>query len=1473
MKLLLTRTAAQARPIDLSVDVEEGVTVGQLASTLAPDAVGGPFTLKCADGTVLDALDAVAGSGLWIGDSVRVVSIQAGSTDANSSPALEVLAGADVGHRLRLSAGENTVGRADSSSVVVDEPTLSRTHFRISVDEAVEVTDLNSANGTFVDGERLSPSTTLGPGAIISAGNAQFRFRPATKSKGTRGSGGPTLFFNRPPRIEPRYAGRSFKAPTPPSEPDPEPFGWAFAFVPILMAGVLYAITRNVASIAFALLSPAMIIGSWWQSRSNAQRKFEKETARFREDVTALERSVQLEQEAESVARRLQAPDTPLLMQSVAQRTTELWARAVQEPDFLLVRVGAGDQPSIVAIEVPDGGDRGLRAAIETLPGRYGTVPDVPVEADLKLGGIGIAGLAGAAESSARSVLTQIAALHSPAEVAVAALLSEEEAAKWEWLKWLPHTRFPLSPLHGEHLAATPAASADLVRRIGAMVELRTGVRPDAGSMAQPWLVVVIDERARLDRPVVDQLLKAGSSAGVTFIWLARQAADLPRFCRYVVTLDQKLPVLNITTTGTGDISRAVRADLVEPELMNQFVRQLAPLQDLSARTAKELDLPNVVLLSEMLGGEDILTNHERVHDRWRTNGQSTRTLKTPIGAGQGEDFFIDIVRQGPHGFLIGTTGSGKSELLRTLLVSMAASYGPERVNYLLIDFKGGAALKPFLELPHTIGLVTNLREGEANADEKLEGKVRRTIVWLRAELQRRMQTLDAAGVSDIADMEQREIEGTPPRLIIVADEFAVLTKGTANNDDDVIDEIVNIARLGRSLGIHLLLATQRAAGVISDNIRANTNLRIALRVQDIMESTDVINAPDAAAISLTTPGRGFVAIGAGNLTQFQTASSTGHTRALKEMPRVRVEPFTFVGRAPVASEAAVLPAGTGPNDLEMLTSTIKEASSKWPIDVPDSHWVDPPGDVISLAAIADPAQEYEVAIGVIDDPATQSVRPAVIDLRASGSAVIFGAGGSGKTVLLRTIAASLARRSSPADLRMYALDFGGRGMAMLAGLPQMGSVVAGDDVDRVYRLFRELRKTVDNRLTRIATAGFSDLYEYRVVHRQDEDRASIVVFIDGLSGFVDKFQDLDGGTLLDGLTSLIFDGRSAGLHFIVSATRRQAAPSSILGALQSQIVLRMANSDDYSMVDVRPSDIPLDPPPGQGLLGRFRFQAAIVTTVSDAADMANCEAGHDEEQVELITEQIRSGDAQARALIEAAEHSIKRYGDSRCEAIGSLVTDLAADALPSTGAPWCAHIGISGLTLEPLLLDLRQAHFIVAGPPRSGRSTSLVTLASALRVTTPNLHCVLIAPRQTEAHDAHCWMEKSTNESEAVELLDGLATRSHVAPLLVCVDDFTDLDEMSVNGALSQLLQAAKRGSPIRLVLCGDSKGLGRTFGEAAMGVRRYRTGMLLQPDFDFDGDLLGVRLPRRSWASFPAGRGFLVQGSDVQYIQGART
>ncbi len=447
------------------------------------------------------------------------------------------------------------------------------------------------------------------------------------------------------------------------------------------------------------------------------------------------------------------------------------------------------------------------------------------------------------------------------------------------------------------------------------------------------------------------------------------------------------------------------------------------------------------------------------------------------IGACYDGPFGIDLARDGPHGLVAGTTGAGKSELLQTLIASLACANRPDEMTFVLVDYKGGSAFAGCVHLPHVTGMVTDL-------DAHL---TQRALASLSAELTRREHILAAAGAKDIEEYTERaghQPRRRPlPRLVIVIDEFASLVRDLP----DFVTGLVGIAQRGRSLGIHLILATQRPSGVVSADIRANTSLRIALRVTDATESADVIDAPDAAQISRATPGRGYVRLGHASLIPFQAGRIGGRRTTATATGRPWAVPAGWAGlgrpepRRPAARQAEDDALSDEAGDLKVLVEAIRRAAAGLGIAAQSSPWLAPlPGTLLlrDLPAPGGPPGPGHAPIpfGLIDLPATQRQQAAAIDLDTFGHLMAAGAPRSGRSQLLRTIAAAIAACCSCADAHLYGLDCGNGALLPLADLPHCGAVVTRTQDERAARLLARLAAELTRRQDLLAAGGFAGI-------------------------------------------------------------------------------------------------------------------------------------------------------------------------------------------------------------------------------------------------------------------------------------------------------------------------------------------------------------------------------------------------------------
>ena len=1345
---------------------------------------------------------------------------------------LTVEGGPDAGRRFPLLPGEHVLGRDPDCALSLTDAALSGRHLAFTVDaDGVRVADLGSRNGTTIEGAALEPErpAPLAVGTAVRAGRTHLAVRaaagePVQPQPDADGS----IPFNRPPRVrrglEP--AARPFPAPPERGQRGRLPLG--ASLLPLALGLGLYLATRIPTMLFFAALSPLMAVSTYLEERRSGRKGFERRRREYRERLVALRDELEAERVRELEERRAAAPAAPELLRRVRTLDPQLWERRPGDPDFLALRLGSADRPALLTVRLDPGGDPELRSEVDEIASWYAEAPAAPVVAPLaELGTLGLCGPADAVGGLARWLVAQTAALHSPRELTIAAAIADERAGDWAWLLWLPHTAAGPLP---RRLVAGPLAARALVEDLAHIVAERRQATAEAFGAGRragwPAILLVLDETVAPERALVAEALAGAAEADVAVIWLGAERRDLPGACTGIVELDHVAARLAFTDARSGETLDDICADLLALDLAEELALALAPVRDTSAGRGAT-GVPERVSLLELVPAPE--ASAAWVASRWDS---AAGGLAAVVGASADGAFALDLRHDGPHALVAGTTGAGKSELLRTLIASLAASHPPTRLTFLLIDYKGGAAFKDCVALPHTVGVVTDL-------DAHL---TQRALVSLNAELRRREAVLRDAGANDLADLERRDPARAPASLAIVVDEFATLAKELP----DFIEGLVDVAQRGRSLGVHLVLATQRPGGVVSENIRANTNLRVALRVNEAAESSDVIGVGEAARIGRDRPGRAFVRTGHGELTEIQAAYVGGTSARGGDDRSLRVRELRFATGVPVETA----PAHEETSDLRRLVDAVAACAAERGLERPPSPWLPPLPSVLPREELPPPAEPgREAVVGLVDEPARQLQRPFVLDLEAEGSVLVFGTSGAGKTTFLRTLALALADSVSPAQLHLYGLDFATRGLSVLEALPHCGAVVAGEDEERTARLFSLLRATLERRKELFAERGVFTLSEYRRVAGETLPR--IVVLLDGYTGFTSAFERVNLGELVDALPRLVGEGRPLGVHFAITADRRGVVPNALAGIVPAKIVLRMADDDEAVALGVphrilRGATLP----PGRGFLpGGVELQLAL--------------AGGDP-----------AGEAQAAAVGELAQQLRGVHGLGDVPPIEPLPLRVERARLPAPARPLEAVLGIGDSTLEPVSVDLSQRHFLVAGPYRSGRSTALAAIVESLRRGEPSLELELLAPRRSPLATLGCWRSVAEGneacDAAAARLAEAVEARATdgAPPLVVVIDDGEELAD-ALSGAALETLVRRGRDRDVRVVVAAERLAVQRAFGGWLRELRKEEHGLLLDPDVDVDGDLLGVRLPRRSNPVFPPGRGYLVERGVVELVQ----
>ncbi|WP_024820212.1 FtsK/SpoIIIE domain-containing protein [Arthrobacter sp. 31Y] len=1472
-RLTLRRDPAEAK--DLAVTVDGRATVADIATELwaadpARKGTEPPSNLSISvdeafvggglSGHVLRPTDNLLESGLRPGSKVSLAQVSEqfasnGHSNGNSrGPAaatLRVMSGPDVGREFSLPFGTSYIGRDRDADIRLSDPLTSKRHARITVGETVEIVDTNSANGLLMDGLPVTRAT-LESSDTVTLGDTSVGVVALSRNHGG-GPSSPLVDFNRSPRVLPRFESPKRVPPAGPKRPEHQPFPYIMLVAPLLMGGVLFAVTQNLLSVLFMAMMPLFIVGHYVDHKMQSKRQAKEGHKQFKAAMLAFREDIDKQQNIERAVRLQEASSVSDTVDAIYKLGPLLWTHRPEHQHFLGVRFGLGSAPSRIQFDEPSANEtepQYMREIQECLQ-QVRVIEGVPIVSQLRTSGsFGVAGDRSVVDDVARGMVLQLVGLHSPAEVVLTSLTSARSRERWDWLQWLPHVGSGHSPISGDHLAAGPGAGAALLSKLESLVEERESMAKEPGPHPRPGLkneheeipgpvvpavLVIVEDDAPVDRGRLTRLVERGPDYGVHIMWVAANVQSLPAACRDFLSVDGD----HGTTTGQVRLGRhtyPVSCESLDAELATQLARMMSPLVDVGNPLDDDSDLPRAVSYATLIGKE-LMDNPQAVAERWQENNSVHATavpnrkdngsLRALVGSKGVEPFYLDLKNEGPHALVGGTTGAGKSEFLQSWVMGMAAAYSPDRVSFLFVDYKGGAAFADCLHLPHTVGLVTDLSPH----------LVRRALTSLRAELHYRERLLNRKKAKDLLALQREADPEAPPYLIIIVDEFAAL----ATEVPEFVDGVVDVAARGRSLGLHLILATQRPAGVIKDNLRANTNLRVALRMADEVDATDILGVPTAAYFDPSIPGRGAAKTGPGRIQGFQTGYAGGWTTEKPQRPRIDIVEMAFgsgpTWEPPLVSQVEEEPAG--PNDIARMTGNIIRAADVLSIEPPRKPWLNELATTYDFSKLPNPRTDERLLLGVADDPAHQDQPTVFYEPDKDGNMAVYGTGGSGKSAALRGIAIAAAVTPRGGPVHVYGVDCGSSGLKMLDGLPHVGEIINGDDVERVGRLLRWLKEVADDRAARFAEVRASTIVEYRQLANRPEEKR-IFILVDGMSSFRESYEYSNLSALWDIFLTLATDGRPLGIHLVVSGDRTNSVPASLLASIQKRLVLRLSSEDDYMTLDVPKDVLNAASPPGRGLLDGLEVQLAVLGGNSNLALQAR-------EVAKLSQAMLRQGLEQAPQIQRLPE-----------------LVDL--DILP-TGAPDNPVIGVDDETLGSAAIAAKGS-LLLAGPPGAGRTVALVTLAYALRRSNPRTDLIYIGSRRSAVASLNIWSRSLVGPDEVSDVVDDLIDKATDNPgtMAIFIEGLTEFTDTLAESGLGRLVTAAIKADQW---VVGESET--STWSQAwslAQPFKSGRRGLLLNPG-DVEGDtLLNTSLGRIS-KDFIPGRGYIVGRGKVRKLQ----
>ncbi|MFJ8166079.1 type VII secretion protein EccCa [Streptomyces sp. NPDC096136] len=1133
----------------------------------------------------------------------------------------------------------------------------------------------------------------------------------------------------------------------PPNLPEGKIGSPATALLP--MAGVMGSVVmmtviRNsqFAAVGAIVLVFALIgaVALFWSQRGKAQRTRRAQRERYleyleeqREELGAREKELREE------ARRLNPP--PEALYDLVRDPARLWERRRTDPDFLRPRLGTG-AVSVQELTLATGGanvltppDRFMLNEAGALMARFARASDFPLTVPLdRAGNISVIGDREGVLRVARALLVHTAVLHAPDDVAVALGAPGERLDDWEWAKWLPHVldqQEQDGPVAARRIApslpqlAAGVLAPDLRRRASYAAEVRRGLSDRGALRLAGRLLVVSDEyggnAVELPRPDTAVGL---ADMNTTVVHLLAEQVHEPDEVSIRITVDG---------TGGPDGCRVTVRDLrtphapaaegltdaLGPATAEGLARMLAPLRLSAESVAEGTPVSGPVDFMGLLGITDPAALD--VDRLWAPRGERD-FLRVPIGVDDRHGpVLLDLkessqLGMGPHGLCVGATGSGKSELLRTLVLALVTTHAPEDLAMVLVDYKGGATFAPFEKLPHVAGVITNL--------ENQAGLVERVHTSLAGEVKRRQQVLkDAGNVADIGHYavlraERPELEPLP-HLFVVIDEFGELLTAKP----DFIDLFLSIGRIGRSIGVHLLLSSQRIEGGKLKGLDTYLSYRLGLRTFSADESRTVLDTTDAFLLP-PLPGFGYLKVDTSTYTRFKAGYVSGRHRGPAAGPdtagpgplALPYPTFNTLGDGAAPAEPAedkptATARETGPSVLSVIVDQLAGAAPPvrriWLPPLPDTVALDAAAgpltvtaDGLRLGAPAGPLDKtrrspLRVPLGVLDDPARQWRGPWELDLTvAGGHTAVTGGPQSGKTTLLRTLALSLALTHTPQEVAVYGLDLAGGGLAALAGLPHVGGIAGRADRERAARTVAEVRAMLAAREQLFRDHSIDSVDQLRAMRAEGLlpglRSTDIVLLVDGYGALREEFDALD-----DAVTDLLKRGGGYGIHVVAGMLRWNDVRIANQSLFGNRVELRLGDPSD-SAVDRKLSETISADTPGRALTeGRLFAQTALPRIDSRAG-----------------------ATGLAAALEEAAATVRATWHGELASPVRVLPSRLPASRLPSADEePHRVPVGVDQDVLAPVLLDLfgQDQHLLVLGDDECGKTNLLALVARQL--------------------------------------------------------------------------------------------------------------------------------------------------------------
>lgn len=1087
-----------------------------------------------------------------------------------------------------------TIGSSQNSTIMLNSEFIKGDNVFFNKKSSSFVLDIRySTYGVYINGKKAKSNDIINNGDFLSISDYFFYFKnqkiltQIRKDMFINGLNYNDKYekysypkFNLNTRIKTILNEEKIEILDPPKKPTKPEGNIIMQLLPALMMIALTVVVRGFMNesgsssfIIFSVCSMSLGVFTTIFSIVNQRKKYKKEieerVRKYKEYVNKKKQEIS-SYRADEVKRLNDIYiNTEKEIDNVMNFTGDLFDKTSKDEDFLKIRIGTGSIDAKRKIDYKKKEnfepEDDLVLIPEQIYNEFKKIENAPITMNCKDDSvIGVVGNSNITYEFVKKIILDLAARHYYRDVKFFFLIDENQIDQYyEWVRWLPH-------VHNENsLFRNIVYNDETKTQIFEYLYVELGKRTQLKNKETilPHYVIFSMKDWGIKTHPLSQYIENANLLGATFVFFENKKDELPVGCNEIVFLDENGNSGYIISTSQKDEKTFFSFDTINNNKLKDIAIKLAPVY------CEEINLENAltknITLYEMfniMSADDLdLTT------RWGKS-QIYKTMAAPLGVKtKNEIVYLDLHEKahGPHGLVAGTTGSGKSEILQTYILSMATLFHPYEVGFVVIDFKGGGMVNQFRNLPHLIGAITNIDGKEIN----------RSLMSIKAELEKRQRLFAENDVNNINSYIKKfkngEISIPIPHLIIIVDEFAELKA----EHPDFMKELISTARIGRSLGVHLILATQKPAGQVNEQIWSNSKFKLCLKVQNKEDSNEVLKSPLAAEIK--EPGRAYLQVGNNEIFDlFQSAYSGAPARNDESSSSTEfvISEVSFSGKRKVVFKQKNLKLDNNVDtQLDALVKYVYSYCLKNNIKKLPNICLPPLEDnIVYSDLVFSKTDVLNIPFGIYDDPSHQLQNVVPIDF-STGNIAIIGSSQYGKTNLLQLIIRYIGENYTPNEVNIYVLDFGSMALKVFDSLNHVGGVITASDDEKIKNFFRMMNKEMKERKEKFSSLGITSFYSYREAGYCDLPQ--VIIEIDNFIAFKELYTEYE-----DEVLSLCREGVSLGICLVITSLQTNGIGYKYLSNFSNKICLFCNSKDEYqTMFDrcrIHPKGVP-----GRGII------------------------------------------------------------------------------------------------------------------------------------------------------------------------------------------------------------------------------------------------------------------------------------------------